>query len=175
MNKWVIDPDHSIAAFSIRHMMIANIHGLFSNLTGALEFDPADMSTLKAEAEIDVSTLWTGIKKRDQHLLSPDFFDADKYPGMAFRSTKSEPAGGSRLKLSGELTIHGVTRPVTFDVEYSGPVKAPMGGETSFGFTAKTSVIREDFGVNWNVPMENGGIMGGHEVQITLEVECDLV
>jgi polyisoprenoid-binding protein YceI len=176
MGQWVIDPDHSVAAFAIRHMTIAYVRGQFNKISGTLHFDPADMGALKARAEIDVSSLWTGIKKRDEHLLSADFFDAGKYPKMTFETTKALALAPGRLRLSGDLSIRGVTRPVTLDVEYSGPVKAPMGEETSFGFTATTTLNPVDFGITWNVPMPEGvGFVVGSEARLTLDVECDLI
>src|SRR3989304_1932456 len=140
MSKWKIDPDHSVAAFSVRHLMIANVRGQFNNITGIIHFDPSALSASSVEAEIDVSGLTTGIKKRDEHLMSPDFFDAGKYPKILFKSTKVEPAGGNRGKITGDLTIHGITRPVTLEVEFSGPVKSPIGGEISIGFVGKTNI-----------------------------------
>lgn len=174
MAKWIIDPDHSVAAFSIRHMMIANVRGQFNRITGTIHFDAVDIPATSVEVEIDVSSITTGIKKRDEHLLSPDFFDVERYPSMTFRSTGVEPTGGNRARVTGDLTIHGTTRPVTFDAEYFGPVESPEGGEISMGFTAEFRINREDFGITWNVPLPGDGVVAGHDVQITLDVEADL-
>jgi polyisoprenoid-binding protein YceI len=174
MSKWVIDPDHSVAAFAIRHMMVSNVHGQFNKISGTIQFDPADVAHSLVEAEIDVSGIYTGIQKRDEHLRSPDFFDVDQYPKIVFRSTNVESSAGDRFRVSGNLTMHGVTRPVTFDTEYLGPVKGTEEGETVIGFTATTAVNREDYGVMWNVNLiEKGGVVVGREVTITLSVEAD--
>ncbi|MEW6002196.1 MAG: YceI family protein [Nitrospirota bacterium] len=172
MAKWAIDPDHSVAAFAVRHMMIASVRGLFNKITGTIYFDPADIKNSSVEAAIDVASIWTGIQKRDDHLRSPDFFDAGKYPQIIFRSTRVESAGGKGLKIIGDLTIRGITHPVTMEVEYSGPVKSPFNG-TSLGFAGTTRINRQDYGVSWNEPME-GGFVVGDDVQITLDIEADL-
>jgi polyisoprenoid-binding protein YceI len=176
MAKWVIDPDHSVAAFTVRHMMVSNVHGQFNKLSGTIQFDPADIAHSSVEAEIEAEGIWTGIQKRDEHLRSPDFFDVAKYPKIFFRSTKVEPAGGSRFRLAGNLTIRGVTRPVAFDAEYLGPVKGTEEGERCVGFSATTKINREDYGIMWNVALiEKGGVVVGRDVQITLAIEADPV
>lgn len=175
MAKWIIDPDHSVAEFSVRHMMVANVRGLFSGISGAVDFDPADLSRLTARVEIEVAGLTSGIAKRDAHLLSPDFFDAANHPKIIFRSTGAIPLGPNRARMSGELTIRGTTRPVTFEVEFLGPVKSAFGGETTIGFAAETTLDRYDFGVSWNESMEGGGVVAAREVRIALDVEADLV
>ncbi len=173
MVKWVIDPDHSVAAFVIKHMMVANVRGQFNKISGTIYFDPADLSKSSVEVSIDASGIYTGIQKRDDHLRSPDFFDTATYPNIIFKSTKVEGAGVNNLKVNGDLTIHGITRRVTFDVEYSGPEKSPYG-ETSMGFTATAMVNREDYGLLWNVALESGGVMIGKDVRILLDIEADL-
>ncbi len=175
MSKCIIDPDHSVAAFAIRHLTVAFVRGQFNKITGTIYFDPKNPSESSVDAEIDVKSLTTGIKKRDEHLLSPDFFDAEKYPKIVFKSRKIDVSGANKGTVKGELTIHGVTREVAFDVEYFGPVKSPFGGEITLGFTAATKVNREDFGITWNQPMENGGMMIANEVQITIDIEADIV
>jgi polyisoprenoid-binding protein YceI len=176
MAKWIIDPDHSVASFAIRHSMIANIRGTVTGITGAIIFDPEGIETSSVEASIPVSGLTTGIKKRDEHLFSADFFDAEKYPVTTFRSTKVEKTGTNRGKVTGDLTIRGVTKTVVMDVEYFGPLKGPedLGGETSMGFSASFAINREDFGMMWNVPFDSGNLIVGREVLITLDVEADL-
>lgn len=173
MVKWVIDPDHSVAGFVVRHLMIANVHGHFSKIVGTIYFDPSDITHSSAEATIDVASICTGIQKRDDHLRSPDFFDIEKHPKITFKSTKFEITGSNRCKVNGDLAIRGITRPVTLEVEYFGPVKSPYGA-TSLGFSATTKIKREDYGMTWNEAMEGGGVMVGRDVQITLDVEADL-
>jgi polyisoprenoid-binding protein YceI len=176
MAKWVIDPDHSVAAFAVRHMMVSNVHGQFNRLSGTIQFDPADVAHLSVEAEIESEGLWTGIQKRDEHLRSPDFFDVAKYPKIFFRSSKVDAVSGKRFSLTGNLTLHGVTRAVSFDAEYVGPVKGTEEGETCVGFSATTRINREDYGIMWNVALlEKGGVVVGREVQITLDIEADPV
>jgi len=172
--KWIIDPDHTVAVFSIGHLMIANVRGHFSKITGMIHFDISDITHSSVEVTIDATSICTGIKKRDDHLRSPDFFDVEKYPEIIFKSSKVEVTSINRCKVYGDLTIHGVTHPVTLEAEYFGPVKSPFGA-TSIGFTAKTVVNREDYGLIWNVPMEDGGVLVGKYAEITLEAEADLI
>ncbi len=170
-----IDPDHSVAAFSVRHMMISNVKGQFNSITGSIVFDPADIGMSSVEAEIGTSGIYTGIAKRDEHLRSADFLDAEKHPKMSFRSTRVEAAGLNRFMVFGDLTIRGISNAATLEVEFTGPVKDPFEGGASFGFSATTRINREDFGMTWNVPMENGGIVVGKKVTIMIEVEGDVV
>jgi len=174
MTKWTIDPDHSAAWFSVRHLMIANVRGHFGRIAGAILFDPSDATHSSVEVTIDAASICTGIKKRDDHLRSPEFFDVEKYPEITFKSKTVEIAGSNRCKVHGDLAIHGVIHPVTLEVEYFGPVRSPFGA-ASMGFTAKTMVNREDYGLTWNVPMEGGGVMVGKDAKIVLEVETDLI
>lgn len=173
MAKWIIDPDHSVAAFSVRHMMVTNVRGQFNKISGTIHFDPADVGRSSIEAEIEVSGLWTGIKKRDEHLRSPDFFDVVIYPKIIFKSIRVESIDGKRFKVFGDLVMHGITRPVIMNAEYFGPVKGTEG-ETTMGFSAVTRVNREDFGMTLNYPLEGGGFVVGKDVEITLDVEADL-
>lgn len=176
MVKWAIDPDHSCAAFAIRHMALAHVRGQFSNIKGIIHFDPAKKSPASVEVAIEVASVNTGIKKRDEHLLTADFFDQAKYPTITFTSRSVDFLDQNRCRVTGELTIHGTTRPVTFEGEYAGPKKNPYGDETTFGFSGSAVVNREDFGIIWgNDPMEGGGLVAGKEVQIFLDVEADLI
>jgi len=173
MAKWIIDPDHSVAAFAVRHMMISNVHGQFNRISGVIQCDPPDFAHLTVDAEIDAAGVYTGIQKRDEHLRSSDFFDAAKYPKIVFKSTRVETGGDNRYKITGNLTVRGITRSLTLAVESSGPVKDPFEeGLTSIGFTASTKLNREDYGIMWNADMD-GGVIVGQEVLITLNVEAD--
>ncbi len=174
MTKWVVDPDHSVAAFSIRHMMIANVRGQFNKITGIIYFDPSDIAGSSVEITIDVASIVTGIKKRDDHLRSADFFDVENYPFITFKSTEVKPVDEKHAKIAGNLTIHGITRPMSFDVEASGPAKDPFGSGMSMGFTAEAAIDREEFDIKWNEQMENGGVMAAKEVYITIDIEADL-
>ncbi len=173
MSRWIIDPDHSVGSFSIGHMMVAHVHGQLNKVTGTVHLDPGDMSTLSVEMEIEVSSIITGIPKRDDHLRSGDFFDIKTFPKITFRSTGTEITGFSSCKVRGELSIHGVSRSVQLDAVISGPVKSPFG-ETCIGITAYTVLNREDFGMTWNEPMENKGFMVGKDVDISVNIEADL-
>ena len=175
MAKWNIDPDHSVAAFSSRHMKVANVRGQFNGITGTIEFDPATPAGASVRAEIAIASLTTGNKKRDAHLLSADFLEAASYPSMTFVSTTIEPVSGDRAKVTGDLTLRGVTRSVTLDAEFFGPVKSPeaLGGETTLGFSASTTINRFDFGVKWDVKMDDGSLVVGREIKISIDVEAD--
>ena len=174
MSTWKIDPDHSAAAFSVRHMMISNVHGQFNSITGTISFDAA-AALSSVEVEIDASGIYTGITKRDEHLRSADFLDVEKHPKMIFKSTRVEPAGLNHFVVCGDLTIKGITSAVTLDIEYAGPVKDPFEEGTSYGFSAAATINREDYDMTWNVPMNNGGVVVGKLLTIRLEVEADRV
>jgi polyisoprenoid-binding protein YceI len=168
---WNIDPVHSTAQFKVKHMMISNVKGEFTSLKGSLKFDEQDVANSHVEAEIDATTINTREPQRDAHLKSADFFDVEKFPSLSFRSTSVSTKGADELAVGGELTIHGVTRPVTFTVEGpSAPAKDPWGN-TRIGLSATTKINRKDFGLTWNAALETGGILVGEEVTITLDVQ----
>ena len=148
MAKWKIDPDHSAAEFIIHHMMVTPVHGQFNKVSGLIMFDPADLAHASAEIEVDVACIYTGIDRRDNHLRSPDFFDVQKFPVMYFRSNRFKIVSLNHCKVTGDLSIHGVTRSVTFDVNFNGPSKFFDDEQnqmfTSYGFRATTSINRED-------------------------------
>jgi polyisoprenoid-binding protein YceI len=174
MSKWKIDPDHSVAAFSIRHLEVAFVHGQMNAVSGTIELDPDDMGNMSIDLEIGISSIITGIGKRDDHLKSADFFDAEKIPTLSFKSTKVEITGDPQCRVSGDLAIHGITKSVALDVDFAGPVKSPFG-ETSIGLTGKIAVNREDYGVSWNAPLESGGFMVGKDVEVSVDIEADLI
>ena len=174
MKKWSIDSDHAVARFSIRHFMIANVEGLFSKMTGVIQFDPPDLTQLSVETEIEVRSLTTGHRERDEHLLSPDYFDVEKYPKIFFKSTRAEVTGVNRGRITGDLTIRGIRKPITLDFDFFGPVKSPFSGITCVGFSATGKINRENYGMISNIPME-GGVVVGRDVQIHMEVEADLM
>jgi polyisoprenoid-binding protein YceI len=167
---WNIDPSHSNAQFSVRHLMISNVKGEFTKVSGKVLFDPSKPETLSAEAAIDVSTINTREHDRDNHLKSPDFFHVEKYPTITFKSKQAEKGAGG-LKLTGYLTIHGITREVTLDVEGPTPPTKDPWGNTRVGASATTKINRKDFGLQWNQALETGGVMVGDEVKITIDVE----
>jgi len=169
--QWRIDTAHSAAQFSIRHMMVSTVRGQFGKLTGAVQWDPAKPAAASVEAQVEVASIDTREPKRDAHLRSPDFFDADKYPTMSFKSTSLTPAGPGRWKLAGELGIRGVVRPVVFDVEGPGEAVKGPDGNLRVGATATTRINRKDFGMTWNRALDAGGFVLGEEVTITVDVE----
>lgn len=168
---WKIDPAHSSAEFKVKHMMISNVKGSFSGITGTLVEDTTDPSKSSIDALIDVNTLSTGDPQRDAHLKSAEFFEVDTYPHMTFKSTSVTKEGEGEYKVTGDLTVHGITKPVTFDVEGpSAPGKDPYGN-TRIGLEATTKINRKDFGLSWNAALETGGILIGEDVTLTLDVQ----
>ncbi|MEW6048111.1 MAG: YceI family protein [Bacillota bacterium] len=168
---WVFDPAHSIAEFSVRHMMIATVKGRFKKMEGKIVGDPADPSRASVELSIDVNSIDTGEPQRDTHLRSPDFFDAEHHPTLTFRSRRIERVGDDRLRVVGDLTMRGVTKEVPVDVTFDGQGKDPWGNERS-AFSAETRVNRKEFGLNWNTLLETGGVLVGDEVRINVHVEA---
>jgi len=179
MAKWIIDPDHVSAGFSVHHMMVTIVHGLFTKVGGTIFFDPAQPAATAVEIEVDLKSIHTGVKRRDAHLLSSDFLDVEKYPTMFFKSTSTEVVGMNVLKVSGDLTIHGIKRQVVFDVTYQGPSHFVDEEEnkayTTYGINAVSCINREDFGMTWNLDIEDGGFMVGKCIDITFSAELDLV
>jgi polyisoprenoid-binding protein YceI len=168
---WNIDPAHTQANFTVRHMVISNVRGEFKNTTGVVKLDDANPANSSVEAIIDATSIHTREDKRDAHLKSADFFDVEKYPKITFKSSKVEKAGDG-YKVSGDLTMHGVTKPVVLDVSAPTPeVKDPMGA-TRRGLSAKTTVNRQDFGLKWNKTVEAGPIVGD---EVKIEIESELV
>jgi polyisoprenoid-binding protein YceI len=168
---WQIDPAHSAAQFTVRHMMISNVKGEFGKLSGTVQYDPSDLSKTVVEATIEAASITTRVEARDNHLKSAAFFDVEKYPVLTFKSKRVTVEGPGKLKLTGELTMHGTTREVTLDVEGpTAPIKDPRGN-LHVGASASTKVNRQDFGVSWNSVMDGGGLAVGNEVGIVLDVE----
>jgi polyisoprenoid-binding protein YceI len=169
--SWRIDPLHSAAHFSVRHMMISRVRGEFTGINGTVLYDAQNPAQAAIEATIDCSTLNTGVAKRDAQMRGPDFFDVKLYPVMKFKSKKVEPAGPAKLKMTGDLTINATTREVILDVD--GPsqtVRDPRGNER-IGLNATTKFNRKDFGIVWNEIMESGGFTVADEVSIDLDIE----
>jgi polyisoprenoid-binding protein YceI len=168
---WQIDPVHSTAQFKVRHLMISNVKGEFTSIKGALQLDSADVTKSSVEAIIDAASINTREPQRDTHLKSADFLEVEKFPTITFKSTRVAKKSGSEFAVEGDLTIRGVTRKVTLDVEApSAPQKDPWGG-TRIGVEATTKIDRKDFGLVWNATLETGGFMVGDEVTITLDVQ----
>src|SRR4051794_32394209 len=166
-----IDSAHSSAQFTVRHMMITNVRGGFSSIKGTAVYDTENPNASTVEATIDASTIKTLDEQRDGHLKSADFLDVEKHPNISFKSTKVEYTGPGEGKITGDLTIHGVTKAVTLNVEGpSAESKDPWGG-TRVGASATTKIKRSDFGLTWNAALETGGIMVGDELRIEIDVQ----
>lgn len=166
-----LDPFHSTIQFKVKHLMITNVTGVFEKFKGSVVIDENDISKSKVDVSIEMASLNTNIAKRDEHLRSPDFFDVAKYPTMTFVSTKVEKAGADRLNVTGNLTIKGVTKPVTLNVEGpTGEIKSPQG-DMRRGASATTSINRQDFGVSWNKKLDGGGIVVSDDVYISIDTE----
>ena len=168
--SWKIDNSHSQITFSVRHMMISNVHGRFENFTGSVNFDPKNPTASSVSVEIDADSINTRDAQRDGHLKSPDFLNAAEFPTLTFKSNRVEQVDDSHGKIYGDLTIRGVTRPVVLDTEYAGTSKSPWG-TTSAGFSASTRISRKDWGLEWNVALETGGWLVGDSVNINIELE----
>jgi len=171
-DTWQIDPAHNNVEFTVRHMMISNVKGQFQKTSGTITANGADPASAKIDATIDATSIDTRVDRRDAHLKSPDFLDVAKFPTITFKSTKVEAAGPGKWKVTGDLTLHGVTKPVVLDVEGTGaPIHDPMGN-TRAGASATTKIRRSDFGLIWNKALEAGGVMVGDEVAISIDLEA---
>jgi polyisoprenoid-binding protein YceI len=169
--KWEIDVAHSSVGFSVRHMVVTKTHGKFNEFTGYIDFDGKNVENGSVEITAQIASIDTDNKKRDDHLRGPDFFDAEKFPTMTFKSKKVIKGSGSEFKLVGDLTIKDVTKEVTFDCEFNGVINDPMGN-THAGFSAVVKINRQDFNVKWSKSLDAGGLVVGDEVKINLEIEA---
>jgi polyisoprenoid-binding protein YceI len=169
--RWQIDSSHSGIQFTVRHLVIAKVRGQFSRWTGALEVPGGDYGQGSLDVVIDASSIDTGVKDRDAHLRSADFFDVERYPEITFRSTAVTQTGADRLRVDGALTIKGITREVALDVEVLGQAKDPWGNERA-AFSATTAINRQEFGLTWNQVLETGGVMVGDRIEIAIDIEA---
>ena len=168
---WNIDSAHTTAEFKVKHMMIANVKGHFSKVSGALTLDESNLSNSRVEATIEAGSIETREPQRNAHLKSADFFDVEKFPTLEFKSSKISIVRDGELSVEGDLTIHGVTRKVNFDVEGPTPPSKDPWGNTRVAISATTKINRKDFGLTWNAALETGGFLVGDEVTITLDAE----
>ena len=168
---WEIDPVHSNISFSVRHMMLSDVKGEFDKFSGAITATGADPSSVKIEATIEAASINTRAEKRDNHLKSPDFLDVAKFPTITFKSTKIEPAGDGKWKVTGDLTLHGVTKPVVLEVTGPSPEVKVMGSPRR-GAAATTTINRQDFGVSFNKTIDTGGAVVGNQVAISIDIEA---
>jgi polyisoprenoid-binding protein YceI len=167
---WEIDAAHSQVSFSVRHMMISTVKGHFTVLSGHLHIDEQTPANSSVDAQVETASIDTRDKNRDGHLQSPDFFDAAQYPTITFKSTSVVPLGGNEYNVIGDLSMHGVTKPVTFKAEYAGQGKNPWGIQVA-GLSATTKINRKDWGLTWNQGLETGGVLVSEEVKIEIDLE----
>jgi len=170
-STWQIDPQHSSAQFAVRHLGLSTVRGAFSKLSGSVLLDDQDVTKSSVEVTIDVNTVDTREPDRDKDLRSEHFFDVDHFPTMTFKSKKVEQVAPAKLRVTGDLTIHGTTKEVVLDVDGpTTPMKDPRGNQ-HIGFSATTKINRQDYGVKWNAKLDNGGVVVGDDVNITIDAE----
>jgi len=170
-SPWLFDPAHTGVQFKVRHLMISSVRGEFEKVSGKIIYDEADVTKSSANITIDAASINTRVAKRDDHLRGPDFLDAAKYPTITFTSKRVERAGVGTLKMTGDLTIRGVTKEVVLTVEGPTPAIKDPWGNHRVGGQATTKIDRKDFGLVWNAALETGGVVVGDEVEITIDVE----
>jgi polyisoprenoid-binding protein YceI len=168
---WQIDSAHSAAQFAVRHMMVSTVRGQFNKLSGSVIWDGKTFPSASVDIVIDAASIDTREAKRDDHLRSPDFFDVAKFPTITFKSTRIEPAGEGKLRMTGDMTIRGVTKPVVFEVTGPTPAIKDMSGASRVGASATTTINRKDFGLLWNRTLDSGGVVVGDEVTVTVDIE----
>src|SRR3990170_1097059 len=169
--SWVLDPAHTGVHFKVRHLMVSWVRGDFEKFSGKVVYDEKDITKSSAEITIDPASINTRVAKRDAHLKSPDFLDAEKHPTLTFRPKRGEPVTDGKLKVTGDLTIRGVTRETVLTIEGPTPAVQDLEGKMRVGGTATAKIHRKDFGLTWNKAIEAGGVVVGDEVMITIEIE----
>ncbi len=167
--SWKIDPVHSEVTFSVRHAMVTTVRGHFKVISGILEIDEAHPENSMVDAQAETASVETRDANRDAHLRSADFFESEKYPIITFKSTSVEPQGDAKYRVLGDLTMHGVTKAVVFDAEYSGQAKDAYGAQRA-GLEAEATINRKDFGLSWNVGLEAGGVLVSEKVKIAINL-----
>jgi polyisoprenoid-binding protein YceI len=172
--SWILDTVHTHVGFTVKHMMVTTVRGQFKSYRGEVRLDPKDFARSTFSGEIDVASIDTGNADRDQHLRTNDFFDAEKFPKITFKSTKIEPKGENEFVVSGDITIRGVTKPIALDVEYLGTSKNPYG-KTVAGIGVRGTINRKDFGVSFNAVLEAGGVAVSEKVKLEVDIEVTQV
>ncbi|MFJ8051919.1 YceI family protein [Streptomyces luteogriseus] len=168
---YTIDPAHSTIGFVARHAMVTNVKGSFQDFTGTLHLDGTDPSQSTASLDVVMDSIETGNADRDGHLKSADFFKADEFPAMTFRSTKAEALGGDDYRITGDLTILGITRPLAIDLEFNGAAKDPFGNER-VGFEGKAEILRSEWGLTWNAALETGGVLVSDKIKLNFDISA---
>ncbi|MET8561440.1 YceI family protein [Streptomyces flaveolus] len=168
---YTIDPSHSTIGFVARHAMVTNVKGGFQDFTGTLHLDGADPSKSTATLDVQMASIETGNPDRDGHLKSSDFFKIDEFPVMTFRSTKAESLGGDDYRITGDLSLLGVTKPLTIDLEFNGAAKDPFGNER-VGFEGKAEILRSEWGLTWNAALETGGVLVSDKIKLVFDISA---
>ncbi|WP_329207039.1 YceI family protein [Streptomyces sp. NBC_00683] len=168
---YAIDPAHSSIGFTVRHAMVTNVRGSFGEHEGTLQLDGTDPANSSASIDVKIASVDTGISDRDGHLVSGDFFEAEKFPLMTFRSTTAEQLGGDKYRVTGDLTIKDVTRPLAIDLEFNGSATDVYGNER-VGFEGSTDILRSDWGLTWNAALETGGVMVSDKVKLNFDISA---
>ncbi|MFB7211463.1 YceI family protein [Streptomyces sp. NPDC056255] len=169
--EYTIDPAHSSIGFTVRHAMVTNVRGSFGEHEGTLKLDGSNPANSTASIDVKIASVDTGIADRDGHLVSGDFFDAEKFPLMTFRSTQAEQLGGDTYRVTGDLTIKDVTRPLSIDLEFNGSATDVYGNER-VGFEGSTNILRSDWGLTWNAALETGGVMVSDKVKLSFDISA---
>ncbi|MCX5393393.1 YceI family protein [Streptomyces sp. NBC_00094] len=169
--EYTIDPSHSSIGFTVRHAMVTNVRGTFAEHEGALKLDGSNPSASTASIDITIASIDTGLGDRDGHLRSGDFFDVEQFPLMSFRSTQAEQLGGDRYRITGDLTIKDVTKPLSIDLEFNGAATDPFGNER-VGFEGSTEILRSAWGLTWNAALETGGVLVGDKVKLNFDISA---
>ncbi|MBM6618932.1 YceI family protein [Bacillus suaedaesalsae] len=171
VSNWALDASHSSVDFSVRHMMIAQVKGSFNEFSASISADPQDLTTGSIQFNVELASVDTRSEDRDNHLRSADFFEVEKYPTMTFSSTNIEKVDEDEYKVTGDLSLHGVTRQETFTVTYEGTGKDPWGNE-KVGFSAEGKLNRSDYGLTWNAALETGGVLVGDQIKVSLQIQA---
>ncbi|MBC1232641.1 YceI family protein [Listeria booriae] len=171
VEKWNVDPAHSSIEFQVKHMMVSKVKGAFKSFSADLTLDPEDLTTANLSFTVDAASIDTRQEQRDGHLKSPDFFDVENHPSITFQSTNIVADGSNEYKVTGDLTIRTITKPITFNVEYEGTSKDPMSGNMVAGFEGTGKFNRKDFELNYNAVLETGGVLIGDEVKLNIQIE----
>ncbi|KOV55628.1 YceI family protein [Streptomyces sp. MMG1121] len=168
---YTIDPAHTTIGFTARHAMVTNVKGAFQDFTGSLHLDGANPDRSTATLDVTMASIDTGNADRDGHLKSSDFFKIDEFPAMTFRSTKAEALGGDDYRITGDLSLLGVTKPITIDLEFNGAAKDPFGNER-VGFEGKTEILRSEWGLTWNAALETGGVLVSDKIKLNFDISA---
>ncbi|PRH77820.1 polyisoprenoid-binding protein [Streptomyces solincola] len=169
--EYTIDPAHSGIGFAARHAMVTNVRGSFTDFDGTLKLDGTDPAASSAAIDVRIASIDTGSADRDNHLRSADFFDAEQFPAMTFRSTRAEALGGQDYRITGDLTVKDVTKPLTIDLEFNGSATDPFGNER-VGFEGAAELLRSEWGLTWNAALETGGVLVSDKIKLTFEISA---